>query len=579
MNATQAAVSKGERMTKYQQLYIEGTSEAQLESIRSTLSSKKGLTWEEYYWGTKCLIDYDEKETDPELIINSLKKAFRAGLNIRREKDIYQDALKTISSFYSVFRNYDQVINHLMIYIDSLGDEAPDWAYHDMINAQIHTNQIEILIENPDDFLKDLARNDSGSETVEQKQKNLFRDFLFAAGAKVQENRKLRVKESVFAQQAEKYGLLNSDAWAWFIEAVTGKKPKEKGTQRNSKQEGTSGPARDIPAGDNVVVLIPDEEFEENRDVKSREAEVLEQLADTESKLNKSQQLLAEQKEEIGELSRINRKLQAALDNAIAKQQESERNLAATLKRMAEDDFGSESLKREISRQLTVILDLQQERDRLRQAAKTTEEKSKISSRKVNGLERKLYESEEIIKRLQQDNVALRSKIDELEKSSVQNKACEKEASFSDKEIYGRCYYYLNHVCLDAGKEWLRKKLPEISKKYMEDCVFSQLTSSQIITANEKGWTTIYDFDLASVLRIIKGNIRRIPSFIPSSQDVSLVSDMIKIRNSYAHTNGSDINSADVSDDILTMSDFVCLMDGDEDTANEMKIFAESIPA
>ena len=111
----------------------------------------------------------------------------------------------------------------------------------------------------------------------------------------------------------------------------------------------------------------------------------------------------------------------------------------------------------------------------------------------------------------------------------------------------------------------------------MELCFFPSLTNSQSMAANEKGWTTIYDFDLAAVLRVIKHNLRNIPSFYPNKDDQRIVSDMIEIRNYYSHPNGWNISNEDALEDIYIMSDFIDLMDGDQDRIDEMRAFADTI--
>ena len=48
----------------------------EINDIKRRFSSNQVFTWEEYYWGTKCIVEYDSEGSNPDLIIKSLKKAF-----------------------------------------------------------------------------------------------------------------------------------------------------------------------------------------------------------------------------------------------------------------------------------------------------------------------------------------------------------------------------------------------------------------------------------------------------------------------------------------------------------------------
>ncbi len=596
-------------MTKYQQLFNTGAKQEEIDDIKRRFSSNQVFTWEEYYWGTKCIVEYDSDESSPDLIIKSLKKAFRNGLTVLSNPGIYQDALRIISTFYSAFGKYEQVINHLMIYVDSLGEAAPDWAFHDLINAQMHTDQIEIMLENPQSFLSDLGRNDNLSPDVEKKQKNLFRDFLVCAADYIKQNSKINVCVKDLATAAEEYDLLNFEAWKLFSAVISHSEPPEttipsipdgkdktgkdtdnpkttkvpadskKPTQENPGTLGESEGADSHSEKDKTIEKLKKEIEEYQGKISALESQITER-----DEKNASLEARLTQSEQKGSLVRA--KLSETEKKLLAIQQElkeSSDRYNDLRKKIATGAKVDATLRAEISRLEEQLNNLSKEKQAAESELAVLQKKYASAERQIEADEGFKFQLQDAIRSLSAQIIQLKNDLEEanrrLEDASqpAVEEEDQEETAPSEMEIFGRCFYYLNYTCLEVGKEWLRVKLSKVSKNILADCIMPALTNSQARTATERGWTTIYDFDLASILKIIKYNLRRIPSFIPSKQEEKTVSDMIDIRNDYAHGNGLDISVEDAAADIETMSNFIKLMGGDQDTIEEMLFFASTI--
>ena len=50
-------------MSSYEKLYKAGPKEKDIEKIKKTFKSDSEITsWEDYYWASKCIVDYDMED-------------------------------------------------------------------------------------------------------------------------------------------------------------------------------------------------------------------------------------------------------------------------------------------------------------------------------------------------------------------------------------------------------------------------------------------------------------------------------------------------------------------------------------
>ena len=575
-------------MTKYQELFQAGAEQKEIDAIKEAFHSKQVFTWEEYYWGSKCVVEFDNDNSDPKFIIKSLKKAFRNGLNIRNNPELYQDSLRMIAAFYSSLGQYEQVINHLMIYIDSLDEKAPDWAYHDLIKAQMHTDQIDMMLENPKLFLEDLSRNDKHSADIKKKQKNLLRDFLLCSIEYLNTGNKIKINVKELESAAEGYGLKDTEVWKAFSRYMGGGPSKSKAKTApgsNNHSYGSGGIAKNYVVFEDLLEKAPD--TQRIGELSNKDHKANSYILDLEKEIESYKNTVSSLQKLLLKKDQVNSDLQIQLSYADQKSilsreknVENEERIADLQKKLDENNVRYTKLQNQISDKHEGMAVLQGEIAQLKESINNLEQEKVVLEAENASIPELKNTIGSLNERIIQLGTALEGANKRLELMPEGLEDSDRPSNPegpTDMEIYGKCYSYLNFYCLEAGKEWLKNNLPKITKDYMELCFFPSLTNSQSMAANEKGWTTIYDFDLAAVLRVIKHNLRNIPSFYPNKDDQRIVSDMIEIRNYYSHPNGWNISNEDALEDIYIMSDFIDLMDGDQDRIDEMRAFADTI--
>ena len=245
-------------MKNYKQLYTKGFSNTDIKAIITALSSEnESLTWEDYYWGAKCICASDSDDFDPLLFSRILNKALKFGLSYTVDRESYLDAMKMLAITYSLQAQYDLVLNCLGSILD-LDSKAPDWVYHEFVAAQNQTKAIKRNLRNPEIFFEDLAHNDDNSEATRKKQANIFLEFLTSGILFLSKNPDAKVAFDRIKTEAEKYGVENSEEWRIFEEASKGSISK-KVQQRiervvvHDDQTNASGRARPL-----VISLFPD---------------------------------------------------------------------------------------------------------------------------------------------------------------------------------------------------------------------------------------------------------------------------------------------------------------------------------
>ncbi len=87
--------------------------------------------------------------------------------------------------------------------------------------------------------------------------------------------------------------------------------------------------------------------------------------------------------------------------------------------------------------------------------------------------------------------------------------------------------------------QWLSKKLPQITDNWWNECVLFNLSYSQRLLAEEKGFTKLEDLDLAAMLRVADKcwYDMRAFAYLPN-KDRECLRAMVKVRNNWAHCAG-----------------------------------------
>lgn len=209
-------------MNKYEDKYNAKPSEDDIIAIKEALCADEASTnWEDYYWGSKCISEYDTEDFNPAILSGILNNSLKYGLTYKVNHEYYLDTIKKLAGVYALMGRYELTLNCLNSVLE-LDDSAPDWVFHDLVSAQNRTRAIKKNLKNPKMFLSDLAHNDEGSANVVKKQTNIFKEFLAAAVVYLADHADAQVDLDSIEKAADGYGLLDTTEWKAFIKAANG---------------------------------------------------------------------------------------------------------------------------------------------------------------------------------------------------------------------------------------------------------------------------------------------------------------------------------------------------------------------
>ncbi len=108
-----------------------------------------------------------------------------------------------------------------------------------------------------------------------------------------------------------------------------------------------------------------------------------------------------------------------------------------------------------------------------------------------------------------------------------------------DQYVISKVNGYLHSATQELCK-WLYKMLPRITEDWWNQCVIMNLSYSQRLIADEKGFTKLEDLDLAALLRVADKSWYDMREFayLPT-KDRECLRAMTKVRNNWAHSSGS----------------------------------------
>lgn len=134
------------------------------------------------------------------------------------------------------------------------------------------------------------------------------------------------------------------------------------------------------------------------------------------------------------------------------------------------------------------------------------------------------------------------------------------------------------HISANLLIEWLGNLLPRATPDWWEDCVMEKLSYNQRETAKSRCFTSLKDFDLASLLRIADKSwytMRNI-AYLPT-RERECIKDMMRVRNNWAHCNavlpGKDV----IIEDLNTLHQFFEQMKCDDKLINEVDQMIETV--
>lgn len=146
-----------------------------------------------------------------------------------------------------------------------------------------------------------------------------------------------------------------------------------------------------------------------------------------------------------------------------------------------------------------------------------------------------------------------------------------------NNQIISNMNTYL-HISTSLLVEWLGRLLPRTTPDWWEDCVMEKLSYNQRETAKSRCFTSLKDFDLASLLRIADKSwytMREI-AYLPT-RERECIRDMMRVRNNWAHCSAVLPGKDTIIEDLKTLHQFFGQMECDDKLVNEVDQMIEAV--
>ncbi|VGO17570.1 RNA polymerase-associated protein RapA [Pontiella desulfatans] len=129
------------------------------------------------------------------------------------------------------------------------------------------------------------------------------------------------------------------------------------------------------------------------------------------------------------------------------------------------------------------------------------------------------------------------------------------------------------HLC-----DWLFDSLPKLDQAWWSALVLPNLSFQQRQRVEQNGITSLSQFDLAALLRILDRNWYEISSrFNLTNQDRNFVKEMQTVRNRWAHMDAHGVDADDVYRDVDTLQRFLKAINAPSGTVDAVKQVKEQI--
>ncbi len=548
-------------MSNYEELYKAGPQEADIEKIKKAFEGESGITsWEDYYWASKCIVDFDTNDFEPKFMATMLNNSLKYGLAYKTNKDYYLDVIKMLASIYALMGRYELVLNCLNAVIE-LDINAPDWVFHDLVSAQNRTRSIKKNLKRPGMFLSDLAHNDGNKPETRKKQENIFKEFLAAGIVYITEKPDAIVDIESITDAAIGYGLTESKEWKTFVDVCNGNVSED---IKSKAEDVTQTKSRPL-----VISLFSEDDVADSKyaDIEKRYKELVERLASVQA-----------------ELDNKNRELESA-GITLEKLTEANSSLEASVKKNQTDMADYE---RELNEKNADIELLEK---RLETAQKGSSESKELEKQIENAQEQKaelVRQIDAVKKALSDSEQKLKAAAEQIKRTAVENRNLKEklQKAQSDDQIFSS-----NQAAVIIGKwktfevittqklaKWLNRNL-SCFNDWWDKCVIGVLTSNQVLKAQEGHYATLQEFDLAALIRIFNNNWKRLCQYnFLTDSDRQTVKAMFSVRNNLAHSNVAPLNKEAVVRDLVTMSVFMGVINANTESKEILK-YAKEVAA
>ena len=145
------------------------------------------------------------------LMMDAYEKAFDLGLTVHTNRDCFLLATQQSAKTYFHFKRYEEAINKLMILVSNYKD-LPDWVNLYFATAQIHTDSIVNIAEEPSLFFKRIDSIDEKNVDSIKRRKYLFLEFLNRLSEKLERKELKLVNDEAILEKAKQLGVEDSKA-------------------------------------------------------------------------------------------------------------------------------------------------------------------------------------------------------------------------------------------------------------------------------------------------------------------------------------------------------------------------------
>ncbi|WP_036611754.1 Swt1 family HEPN domain-containing protein [Oribacterium sp. P6A1] len=510
-------------MSRFEELYNSDPSEEEIRYLREEFEfGSFSTSWDDYYWGVKCLTVYDNDNFNPDLLIGMLNSAFEYGLTIDSDKSCFIGAHKILASIYLILKDYVKTVDILSSIIN-LSDVVPAWVYYDYVNAQNHTAAIEENLKEPHVFLENLHHTDNTVSNSEKRKTKIFKDFLVLAVDYISTHRVYQIELAPLKAAASDYGLLQTNEWSDFEKAVlSGIVPssneieEELSIGKESKYDSINRSYQDLLDRLNMIQEELDEKNEELEDKNRSLSEALQLNTILEDRIKKYSVDILEYESTLKDKDTEINVLGDKLTNAIE---------------------GSNEKKR-IEEELAVV---RQQRAMMNDQIETIKNELSLSEKKLNDV------NEELTRKANENKKLI------AELSNYKNKQITFSSSVS-ADILAKCKAF-EFITANKLADWLTRNLSYYNN-WWQNFVIKKISYEQAERAIY--YQDLHDFDLAALIRITVNNweLLRSDNFLTKT-DETISRQMFNVRNNLSHNKAKPVIKESIIKDLQTLSDFL----------------------
>ncbi len=520
-------------MNRFEELYNTNPSEAEIRYLKEEFEyGSFSESWEDYYWGAKCITAYDTDDINPKLLIAILHDAFKYGLTVESDKECFIGANKILANVYAILGDHKKIVDVLSSIIN-VDDNVPAWVFFDYISAQNHTSAIKDNIKNPRVFISLLHHSDTTVSHAEKRQAKIFKDFLVLAADYILRN-DVDVDIDTVREAALQYGLLNTQEWAEFVNALSADKQYEDVEKTYELTETSEIESIEVKY-QNLLTRI--NIMQEELDSKNKE------LENAGNSLRELSQVNSNLEERIKKYSADLAEYEITLKNK-------DENIISLERKLIEAEEGSAN-KCKLEEDISLIK---------KQRAELKDQIGDIK-KALNISEQKLIDAKEEIQIKTDENELLKNELEEIRNVS-------KPFSYSvSADILARCKSF-EYMTADKLANWLTRNLSD-KYNWWHECVMLRLSYDQAERA--KDYNDLHDFDLSALVRITVRNWGKLKrdNFLTES-DWAVSDAMFEVRNNLSHNNSKPVVKESIIKDLRILSDFLGMINANSERKQVM---------